>query len=75
MGPNAHTLGSGWDGVLAGIDRSAETLGSIRHEVRRERLLDMELRVRRYRLACFAILAVALALGGSDAGGRVGGFR
>jgi diguanylate cyclase (GGDEF)-like protein len=65
---NAHTLGSGWDGALAGAGRSAETLGSIRHEVRRERLLDMELRVRRYRLACFAILAVALALGGSDAG-------
>jgi diguanylate cyclase (GGDEF)-like protein len=44
----------------------AETLVSIHEEARRERLLDMEDRVRRYRLACFGILAVALAVGGSD---------
>ncbi len=68
MDANAHTPGTGWDSVPSGADRSAETLVSIRGEVRRERLLDMELRVRRYRLACFAILALALALGGSDAG-------
>ena len=39
----------------------AESLVAVHDEARRERLLDMELRVRRYRTACFAILAVALA--------------
>ena len=43
-----------------------ETLVSIHEEARRERLLDMETRVRRYRTACFAILALAIALGGSS---------
>lgn len=41
-----------------------ETLVSIHEEARRERLLDMEERVGRYRLACFGILALALAVGG-----------
>jgi diguanylate cyclase (GGDEF)-like protein len=45
---------------------SAETLVSIHEEARRERLLDMEERVRRYRTACFAILALAIVLGGAD---------
>lgn len=35
---------------------------------RRERLLDMEQRVRRYRAACFAILALALASAGPAVG-------
>ena len=48
--------------------RSTDTLFSIHSEARRERLLDMEMRVRRYRAACFAILAVALACGGSEVG-------
>jgi len=48
---------------------NAETLVSIHAEARRERLLDMEDRVRRYRLACFGILALALAVGGGDAVG------
>jgi diguanylate cyclase (GGDEF)-like protein len=39
---------------------SAESLAAIRDDARRERLLDMEMRVRRYRTACFAILACAL---------------
>ncbi len=43
-----------------------ETLVSIHEEARRERLLDMETRVRRYRTACFAILALSIALGGSS---------
>jgi diguanylate cyclase (GGDEF)-like protein len=43
------------------------TLVSIHEEARRERLLDMEERVRRYRLACFAILALALTVGGGSA--------
>jgi diguanylate cyclase (GGDEF)-like protein len=44
----------------------AETLVSIHAEARRERLLDMEERLRRYRLASFGILALALAVGGGD---------
>jgi diguanylate cyclase (GGDEF)-like protein len=43
-----------------------ETLVSIHEEARRERLLDMETRVRRYRTGCFAILALSIALGGSS---------
>ncbi|HEY2335354.1 MAG TPA: GGDEF domain-containing protein [Solirubrobacterales bacterium] len=47
---------------------SPESLAGIRKEARRERLLDMEQRVRRYRTACFAILALALASAGSQVG-------
>jgi diguanylate cyclase (GGDEF)-like protein len=43
------------------------TADSLR-EARRDRLLDMEQRVRRYRTACFAILAVALAASGPAVG-------
>ncbi|MGN6588612.1 MAG: hypothetical protein ACTHKT_14260, partial [Solirubrobacterales bacterium] len=43
-----------------------ETLVSIHEEARRERLLDMEERVQRYRLACFGILALALVVGGGS---------
>jgi len=45
-----------------------ELLAAARREVRRERLLDMEQRVRRYRAACFAILALALASAGPAVG-------
>jgi diguanylate cyclase (GGDEF)-like protein len=45
---------------------TGETLVSIHEEARRERLLDMEERVSRYRLACFGILALALAVGGGS---------
>jgi diguanylate cyclase (GGDEF)-like protein len=45
---------------------TTDTLVSIHEEARRERLLDMETRVRRYRTACFAILAVSIALSGSS---------
>jgi len=48
------------------MSANAETLVSIHEEARRERLLDMEERVRRYRLACFGILALALAVGGGN---------
>jgi diguanylate cyclase (GGDEF)-like protein len=48
------------------MSTNAETLVSIHEEARRERLLDMEERVQRYRLACFGILALALAVGGGD---------
>jgi diguanylate cyclase (GGDEF)-like protein len=46
------------------VSKTRDTLVSIHEEARRERLLDMENRVRRYRLACFGILALALAVGG-----------
>jgi diguanylate cyclase (GGDEF)-like protein len=47
---------------------SVESLAAIRAAARRERLLDMEQRVRRYRAACFAILALALASAGPTVG-------
>lgn len=40
----------------------------IRDAARRERLVDMELRLRPYRLACFAILALALTSLGAEIG-------
>jgi len=46
--------------------KNRDTLVSIHEEARRERLLDMEERLRRYRFACFAILALALAVGGGS---------
>jgi diguanylate cyclase (GGDEF)-like protein len=45
-----------------------ESLAEARKDARRERLLDMEQRVRRYRAACFAILALALASAGPEIG-------
>lgn len=47
---------------------SAETLASIHEDARRERLLDLEDRLRPYRVACFAILAAALVIGGTRIG-------
>lgn len=38
-----------------------DSLGTIRAEARRERMLDMQIRLRPYRIACFAILALALS--------------
>ena len=48
--------------------RSAESLAAIRSDACRERLLDMEQRLRRYRLGCFAILALALASASPEIG-------
>jgi diguanylate cyclase (GGDEF)-like protein len=45
-----------------------ESLAAARKDARRERLLDMEQRVRRYRAACFAILALALISVGPSVG-------
>jgi diguanylate cyclase (GGDEF)-like protein len=47
---------------------SAETLASIHEEARRERLLDVEDRLRPFRSACFATLAAALVIGGTSVG-------
>jgi len=45
-----------------------ESLAAIRDDARRERLLDMEIRLRPYRFAAFAILAAALTAVGSEVG-------
>jgi len=45
-----------------------ELLAAARKDARRERLLDMEQRVRRYRAACFGILALALASAAPEIG-------
>ncbi len=46
--------------IATSTQASAEPLAGSRESARRERLLDMELRLRRYRAACFAILALGL---------------
>jgi diguanylate cyclase (GGDEF)-like protein len=45
-----------------------ESLVAIRDDARRERLIDMELRLRPYRFACFAILALGLVAFSSELG-------
>jgi diguanylate cyclase (GGDEF)-like protein len=45
-----------------------ESLAAIREDARRERLLDMQVRLRPYRFACFVILALALASVASEVG-------
>jgi len=45
-----------------------ESLLAIRDDARRERLLDMELRLRPYRFAAFAVLALALTTVGAEVG-------
>jgi diguanylate cyclase (GGDEF)-like protein len=45
-----------------------ESLVAVRDHARRERLLDMEIRLRPYRFATFAILALALTAVGSEVG-------
>ena len=45
-----------------------ESLVAAREDARRERLLDMEMRLRPYRFACFAILGLALASAGAEVG-------
>lgn len=55
-------------GGLADSGAPRESLVSVRSNARRERLLDMELRMRRYRAACFGILCVALASCGPQVG-------
>jgi diguanylate cyclase (GGDEF)-like protein len=47
---------------------TADTLAASRNDARRERLIDMELRLRPYRFACFAILALGLAAFSSELG-------
>jgi diguanylate cyclase (GGDEF)-like protein len=49
-------------------DATKESLVAIRDDARRERLLDMELRLRPYRIACFVILGIGLAAFSSELG-------
>jgi diguanylate cyclase (GGDEF)-like protein len=56
------------DAHAAPAEPPKESLSAIREEACRERLLDMEMRLGRYRLACFAILALALASVGNEIG-------
>ncbi|MEX2105533.1 MAG: GGDEF domain-containing protein [Solirubrobacterales bacterium] len=63
MNWTAQTLNHQAKRMGGGFAASVDTLVSIHDEARRERLLDMEMRVRPYRTACFGILALALAFG------------
>jgi diguanylate cyclase (GGDEF)-like protein len=54
--------------MIATGHSSNESLAEIRDSARRERLLDMELRLRRYRAISFAILALGLAALAPDIG-------
>jgi diguanylate cyclase (GGDEF)-like protein len=53
---------------VAVAHRSPDSLAEMRYQARRERLLDMQVRLRPYRIACFAILALALASASSEVG-------
>ena len=48
--------------------RPSDSLAEMRDDARRERLLDMQVRLRPYRTACFAILALALASVSTEVG-------
>jgi fatty acid desaturase len=52
----------------AGTQRPPDSLAEMRDDARRERLLDMQVRLRPYRTACFAILALALVSASSEVG-------
>src|ERR1044072_3604332 len=47
---------------------ATDSLVAVRSDARRERLIDMELRLRPYRFVCFAILAAGLAAFSSELG-------
>jgi diguanylate cyclase (GGDEF)-like protein len=53
---------------VAEPQRQPDSLAGIRDDARRERLLDMQVRLRPYRTACFLILAVGLASVSADVG-------
>lgn len=56
------------DAEAAVVHRPPDALAEMRDDARRERLLDMQVRLRPYRTACFAILALALASVSSEVG-------
>jgi diguanylate cyclase (GGDEF)-like protein len=53
---------------VAVAHRPPDSLAEMRDDARRERLLDMQVRLRPYRIACFVILALALASASSEVG-------
>ncbi|HEX7245742.1 MAG TPA: diguanylate cyclase [Solirubrobacterales bacterium] len=53
---------------VAVAHRPPDSLAEMRDDARRERLLDMQVRLRPYRTACFAILALALVSASSEVG-------
>lgn len=55
-------------GVQPVADTPRDSLRASRADARRERLLDMEIRLRPYRFACFLILGLALTAVGSEIG-------
>ncbi|HEX6229840.1 MAG TPA: diguanylate cyclase [Solirubrobacterales bacterium] len=62
------TLRSAYGLSTTGQAARPESLADIRDHARRERLLDMQFRLRPYRTVCFAILALALASVSSEVG-------
>jgi diguanylate cyclase (GGDEF)-like protein len=54
--------------VAAEPQRHPDSLAVIRDDARRERLLDMQMRLRPYRTACFLILALALVSVSAEVG-------
>lgn len=55
-------------GVIPLAHTTGDSLTASREDARRERLLDMEIRLRPYRFGCFAILALALTAVGGEIG-------
>jgi diguanylate cyclase (GGDEF)-like protein len=53
---------------VAAAHRPPDSLAEMRSDARRERLLDMQVRLRPYRTACFLILALGLASVSSEVG-------
>ena len=69
VAPVAETEGVTHDPrTTAVVHRPPDSLAEMRDDARRERLLDMQVRLRPYRTACFAILALALASVSSEVG-------
>jgi diguanylate cyclase (GGDEF)-like protein len=54
--------------IAVAANRPPDSLAEMRDDARRERLLDMQVRLRPYRTACFAILALALASVSAEVG-------
>jgi diguanylate cyclase (GGDEF)-like protein len=53
---------------VTAVETGNDFLAEIRESARRERLIDMEMRLRRYRAGCFAILAIGLVPMAPDLG-------
>src|SRR5258705_8340733 len=64
---STRTIGPTPNEAVAAL-RPADSLAEIRNDARRERLLDMQVRLRPYRTACFAILVLALVSVSAEVG-------